>query len=109
MERLRIYPASYSKHIPRLVLGNGRIILHEFADASTAVYGAVLYVQLISEEDASSRLLCSKSRVAPVKLIIIPRLESCASVLLEQLLERVLHSLTLSIQQIMLWTDSNIV
>ncbi|GFX64868.1 integrase catalytic domain-containing protein [Trichonephila clavipes] len=57
----------------------------------------------------STRLLCSKSRVAPVKPITIPRLELCACVLLSQLLEKVLHSLTLPIQQIMLWTDSNIV
>ncbi|GFR12346.1 uncharacterized protein TNCT_357781 [Trichonephila clavata] len=110
MERLRVYPASYSKHpYPRLVLRNGRIFLHRFADASTAAYDAVLYVQSISEEDVSSRLLCSKSRVAAVKLITIPRLELCAWVLLAQLLEKVLNSLTLPIQQIMLWTDSNIV
>ncbi|GFX28191.1 uncharacterized protein TNCV_15301 [Trichonephila clavipes] len=81
----------------------------DFADASTAAYGAVLYAQSISEEDVSTRLLCSKSRVAPVKPITIPRLELCACVLLSQLLEKVLHSLTLPIQQIMLWTDSNIV
>ncbi|GFU75626.1 integrase catalytic domain-containing protein [Trichonephila clavipes] len=87
----------------------GRIIIHGFADASTAAYGAVLYAQSISEEDVSTRLLCSKSRVAPVKPITIPRLELCACVLLSQLLEKVLHSLTLPIQQIMLWTDSNIV
>ncbi|GFV13991.1 uncharacterized protein TNCV_524681 [Trichonephila clavipes] len=87
----------------------GRIIIHGFADASTAAYGAVLYAQSISEEDVSTRLLCSKSRVAPVKPITIPRLELCACVLLSELLEKVLHSLTLPIQQIMLWTDSNIV
>ncbi|GFU11728.1 uncharacterized protein TNCV_2611211 [Trichonephila clavipes] len=110
MERLRIYPASYIQniHVPRLVIGKGRIIIHGFADASTAAYGAVLYAQSISEEDVSTRLLCSKSRVAPVKPITIPRLELCACVLLSQLLEKVLHSLTLPIQQIRLWTDSNI-
>ncbi|GFT72682.1 uncharacterized protein TNCV_755871 [Trichonephila clavipes] len=96
-------------HVPRLVIGKGIIIIHGFADASTAAYGAVLCAQSISEEDVSTRLLCSKSRVAPVKPITIPRLELCACVLLSQLLEKVLHSLTLPIQQIMLWTDSNIV
>ncbi|GFX19904.1 integrase catalytic domain-containing protein [Trichonephila clavipes] len=102
-------PVIQNIHVHRLVIGKGRIIIHGFADASTAAYGAVLYAQSISEEDVSTRLLCSKSRVAPVKPITIPRLELCACVLLSQLLEKVLHSLTLPIQQIMLWTDSNIV
>ncbi|GFW27423.1 uncharacterized protein TNCV_591151 [Trichonephila clavipes] len=103
------FPVIQNIHVPRLVIGKGRIIIYGFADASTAVYGAVLYVQSISEDDVSTGLLCSKSRVAPVKPITIPRLELCACVLLPQLLEKVLHSLTLPIQQIMLWIDSNIV
>ncbi|GFU93068.1 uncharacterized protein TNCV_2900531 [Trichonephila clavipes] len=102
-------PVIQNIHVPRLVIGKGRIIIHGFADASTAAYGAVLYAQSISEEHVSTRLLCSKSRVAPVKPITIPRLELCVCVLLSQLLEKVLHFLTLPIQQIMLWTDSNIV
>ncbi|GFV32307.1 uncharacterized protein TNCV_1675931 [Trichonephila clavipes] len=102
-------PVIQNIHVPRLVIGKGRIIIHGFADASTPTYGAVLYAQSISEKDVSTRLLCNKSRVAPVKPITIPRLELCACVLLSQLLEKVLHSLTLPIQQIMLWTDSNIV
>ncbi|GFQ88221.1 uncharacterized protein TNCT_362011 [Trichonephila clavata] len=88
-------PVIQNIHIPRLVLRKGRIFLHGFADASTATYGAVLHVQLISKEDLSSRLLCSKYRVATVKLITILRLELCACVLLAQLLEKVLHFLTL--------------
>ncbi|GFU40131.1 DUF5641 domain-containing protein [Trichonephila clavipes] len=93
-----ILPVIQNIHVPRLVIGKGRIIIHGFADASTAAYGAVLYAQSISEENVSTRLLCSKSRVAPVKPITIPRLELCACVLLSQLLEKVLHSLTLPIQ-----------
>ncbi|GFX95937.1 reverse transcriptase domain-containing protein [Trichonephila clavipes] len=85
-------PVIQNIHVPRLVIGKGRIIIHGFADASTAAYGAVLYAQSILEEDVSTRLLCSKSRVAPVKPITIPRLELCACVLLSQLLEKVLHS-----------------
>ncbi|GFY15483.1 uncharacterized protein TNCV_1572941 [Trichonephila clavipes] len=103
------HPVIQNIHVPRLVIGKGRIIIHGFADASTAAYGAVLYAQSISEEDVSTRLLVRQIRVALVKPITIPRLELCACVLLSQLLEKVLHSLTLPIQQIMLWTDSNIV
>ncbi|GFV98847.1 uncharacterized protein TNCV_2913641 [Trichonephila clavipes] len=56
-------PVIQNIHVPRLVIGKGRIIIHGFSDASTAAYGAVLYAQSISEEDVSTRLLCSKSRV----------------------------------------------
>ncbi|GFV61488.1 DUF5641 domain-containing protein [Trichonephila clavipes] len=71
-------PVIQNIHVPRLVIGRGRIIIHGFVDASTAAYGTVLYAQSISEEDVSTRLFCSKSRVAPVKPITIPRLELCA-------------------------------
>ncbi|GFV79152.1 uncharacterized protein TNCV_2613381 [Trichonephila clavipes] len=83
-------PVIQNIHVPRLEIGKGRIIIHGFADASTAAYGAVLYARSISEEDVSTRLLCSKSRVAPVKPITIPRLELCACVLLSQLLEKMI-------------------
>ncbi|GFY12223.1 uncharacterized protein TNCV_4935121 [Trichonephila clavipes] len=73
-------PVIQNIHVPRLVIEKGRIIINGFADASTAAYGAVLYAQSISEEDVSTRLLCSKSRVAPVKPIAIPRFELCAIV-----------------------------
>ncbi|GFX93588.1 uncharacterized protein TNCV_1587651 [Trichonephila clavipes] len=81
-------PVITNIHVSRLVIGKGRIIIHGFADASTAAYGAVLYAQSISEEDVSIRLLCRKSRVAPVKSITILRFELCACVLLSQLLEK---------------------
>ncbi|GFU85641.1 DUF5641 domain-containing protein [Trichonephila clavipes] len=73
-------PVIQNIHVPRLVIGKGRIIIHGFADASTAVYGAVLYAHSISEEDVSTRLLYRKSRDAPVKPITIPRFELCVIV-----------------------------
>ncbi|GFT49708.1 uncharacterized protein TNCV_800971 [Trichonephila clavipes] len=100
-------PVIQDIHVPRLVIGKGRIIIHGLADASTAAYGAVLYTQSISEEDVSKRLLCSKSCVAPVKPITIYLVWNC--VLLSQLLEKFLDSMVQPIQQIMLRTESNIV
>ncbi|GFX64765.1 integrase catalytic domain-containing protein [Trichonephila clavipes] len=44
-------PVIQNIHVPRLVIGKGRIIIHGFADASTAAYGVVLYAQSISEEE----------------------------------------------------------
>ncbi|XP_071042700.1 uncharacterized protein [Parasteatoda tepidariorum] len=102
-------PAFEDMQIPRHVGEKSGIVIHGFSDASAVAYGAVLYMQSISEETSYTRLLCSRSRVSPVKPITIPRLELCASVLLAQHLNKVLKSLTLPIQQIMLWTDSTIV
>ncbi|GFU85756.1 uncharacterized protein TNCV_1765671, partial [Trichonephila clavipes] len=89
-------PVIQNIHVPRLVIGKGRIIIYGFADASTVANSAVLNAQSISKEYVSTRLLCSKSLIPPVKPITIPRLELCACVLLSQLLEKVLHSLTLT-------------
>ncbi|GFS31870.1 DUF5641 domain-containing protein [Trichonephila inaurata madagascariensis] len=41
-------PVIQNIHVPRLVIGKGRISIHGFSDASTAAYGAVLYAQSIS-------------------------------------------------------------
>ncbi|GBN45406.1 hypothetical protein AVEN_185238-1 [Araneus ventricosus] len=56
-----------------------------FSDASTHAYGAVVYLQCHAKASAPlSKLLTSKSRVAPLKTISVPRLELCACLLLEQ-------------------------
>lgn len=56
--------------IPRRVLCENpmRIELHGFSDASEAVYGACMYVRSVnSKGEYTVRLLCAKSRKAPIK------------------------------------------
>ncbi|GFW09513.1 uncharacterized protein TNCV_3996201 [Trichonephila clavipes] len=55
------------------------------------------------------RLITSKSRVAPIKSLTIPRLELCAAVLLAKLVKRVVAALQLETAEIYLWSDSMIV
>ncbi|GBN73535.1 hypothetical protein AVEN_119865-1 [Araneus ventricosus] len=87
-----------------------RIVLLGFSDASTHAYGAVVYLQCHAKDSTPlSKLLASKSRVAPLKTISVPRLELCACLLLAKLVEKVLLSLKMNIEEVILFSDSNIV
>ncbi|GFS93781.1 integrase catalytic domain-containing protein [Trichonephila clavipes] len=57
---------------------------------------------------AKVSILVSKSRVAPIRVISIPRLELCACVLLAQLVKKIRSTLRLNISDIVLHTDSTI-
>ena len=72
--------------VDRLVLAKGQpteIQLHGFCDSSEKAYGACLYLRSVNQQgEVKTKLLCSKSRVAPVKKITLPQLELCAALLL---------------------------
>ncbi|XP_055928759.1 uncharacterized protein LOC129959887 [Argiope bruennichi] len=97
--------------IPRWILNENpvKLILHCFSDASKAAYGAVIYLQCISANDiVTSRLVCSKSRVSPLKTVSIPRLELCGCLLASQLKAKVEKALHLQIDSAVMYTDSTI-
>ncbi|GJQ71954.1 hypothetical protein Trydic_g3062 [Trypoxylus dichotomus] len=86
------------------------IQLHCFRDASIEAYGACAYVVCTNKDGGSeSGLLCAKSRVAPLKSVTLPRLELCGTLLLAQLVDRVLKALQMNINNIWYWTNSTIV
>ncbi|GBN81664.1 hypothetical protein AVEN_90378-1, partial [Araneus ventricosus] len=87
-----------------------RIEIHGFSDASERAYAAVLYLKCFTESGQfKTSLLCSKSRVAPLKTLTIPRLELSAALLLSRLVKKFVPILQLPIDEISLWTDSTIV
>ncbi|KAG8175044.1 hypothetical protein JTE90_026023 [Oedothorax gibbosus] len=53
-------------------------------------------------------MLASKSRVAPIRVISIPRLELCACVLLAQLVCKLRSALRLDVSKVVLHTDSTV-
>ncbi|XP_062704225.1 uncharacterized protein LOC134286608 [Aedes albopictus] len=97
--------------IPRHVLRPNyrRLELHGFSDASQLGYGACVYIRSTNgQEHHTVRLLVAKSKVAPINIKTIPRLELCAALLLSKLLGQVLENFRYD-AQIVLWTDSTIV
>ena len=80
--------------------------LHGFADASKSAFGAVLYLRRATEGKVSISLQNTKSKVAPIKTLSIPRLELCAAVLLVRIAKQFIESTTLDISDVHLWTDS---
>ena len=87
-----------------------KLQLHGFCDSSERAYGACLYIRSTDKNNKTScELLCSTSKVAPLKQLTIPRLELCAATLLSKLYKKATHALNLTIDESYLWTDSSIV
>jgi len=77
--------------------------LHGFSDASQLAMGAVIYLTVNSLSTGShstgsrSILVCSKTKVAPLKKLTIPRLELTAALMLTKLASHVKTTLKLKI------------
>ena len=57
-----------------------QIELHTFSDSSEFAYGAAVYAKVITDCKTRVALVIGKSRVAPLKVMSIPRLELTAAV-----------------------------
>lgn len=67
-----------------------KIQIHGFCDASERGYGAVIYTRTRIGSSYQTEIVISKSKVAPLKVLTIPRLELCAANLLANLLQAIL-------------------
>uniref|UniRef100_A0A336LNV2 CSON015327 protein n=1 Tax=Culicoides sonorensis TaxID=179676 RepID=A0A336LNV2_CULSO len=84
--------------------------LFGFLDASELGHGACIYLACKYQDgNVTSSLVCSKSRVAPIKTQSIPRLELCGALLLAELITSVKNALSSNIEQVHCFTDSKIV
>ncbi|GBO44249.1 hypothetical protein AVEN_47383-1 [Araneus ventricosus] len=79
-----------------------------FLDASLAAYGTVLYLPGVTRNGKIIvNFLCSKSRVAPLKSLTLPRLELLGCLLSARLAEQVSKCLKFE-ASCYFWTDSSI-
>lgn len=83
--------------------------MHGFCDASIKAYGAAIYVRIVNKDGyIQTNLLVSKSRVAPIKKVTIPRLELAAAELLSKLYVVVSNAMEWKTIPYYLWSDSTI-
>ena len=96
-------PRAYFPHVPDAVNDH----LYVFVDASTRAYGAIVY--LCSNGNIS--FVMSKSRVAPIKTLALPKMELMASVTAIRMAKFAQTSLSVNnhLIPVHLWTDSQIV
>ena len=107
-------PTLATMHIPRCYSPVGFSLssmqLHGFSDASEEAYAGVVYLRLVdSIGRVHTTLVMSKTRVAPIKRLSIPRLELCGAQLLTKLLCHVKKVLNVPVTSVFAWTDSSIV
>ncbi|XP_072403248.1 uncharacterized protein [Diabrotica undecimpunctata] len=90
-----------------------KIEIHAFSDASIRAYATCVYIRVMDQsKKVSCTLVASKSRVAPLKTLTLPRLELMGAVLCSKLTQRLittLNSTSMHINSINLWSDSEIV
>ncbi|GFW74427.1 DUF1758 domain-containing protein [Trichonephila clavipes] len=83
--------------IPRFYLGNidqeiSKCEIHCFSDASKSAYETILYLQFVTcNNEIETSFICSKSRVAPLKSLTLPRLKLTAALLSARLAKQVCH------------------
>ena len=90
----------------------GKVIsaeLHHFSDTSMNGYGQCSYLLLVGKDCVHCSLLSGKARVAPTKIVTIPRLELPAAVVSAKMSNILRHELEISIDQEYFWTDSKVV
>ena len=96
--------------IPRWLnsLKTSTLELHGFSDSSEKAYGAVVYLRSTTKNVTSAHIVAAKTRVAPVKVVKLPRLESCAPALLTSLVKHGKEALRLPEIPVICWRDSTI-
>lgn len=83
--------------------------LHIFVDASDAAYACVAYLRAAGTQGVEVAFVGARSKVAPLKVLSVPRLELMAAVIGARMADSVIASHSFEITETFLWTDSSTV
>ncbi|KAI2646916.1 Adhesion G protein-coupled receptor E2 [Labeo rohita] len=86
-----------------------RTELHQYSDASSKGYDQCSYIRLVSESKVHCALVMGKARVAPTKVVTVPRLELTAAVMSAAVSSMLKEELALKVDREYFWTDSQVV
>ena len=100
-------------HIPRSYIDwplsqRAKVELHAFGNASEVAYATAIYIRVVPKEGkVSTSPVMSKTRVAPIRKISLPRLELMAAVITARLCIYVKDAIDCPICRIVCWTDNS--
>ena len=84
--------------------------LHGFCDVSESAYTAIVYLSTTdSTGDAKVAIVMTKTKLGPIKQLIIPRLELCGALILARMLKHAAYILSVPMNDVYAWTDSTVV
>lgn len=86
----------------------GEIEVHAFSDASQKAYAGVVYVKTSFNGEVHVNLLFSKTKVAPLKQVTLPRLELMAAVLVVKMVNHLKSVSGFQNASYYFWSDSQI-
>ena len=93
---------------PKEAVGKPMLII--FSDASKSAYGTCAYIRWERVEDkACASLMAAKGKVAPIKIITLPRLELCGAILAKRLYVFIKKECRFEFSKIVFVVDSEIV
>ena len=120
VQRFLVWSADLPKlkniKIPRSYFSGAfdNIELHMFGDSSEDTFSAVAFLRArvktpTGEEKTELVFVLGKARVAPMKVVTVPKLELQAALLAARLKREITQALTVTVNQVFMWTDSTTV
>ncbi|XP_075157822.1 uncharacterized protein LOC142231088 [Haematobia irritans] len=101
-----LLPSLTNIRIPRCHGHSSNVQIHTFVDASVDAYAAAVYLRVELEGNVKCSLIASKTRVAPLKPISIPKLELMAAVIGLRLSNFITREMSIEIHRKVFWSDS---
>ena len=97
-----------------VILADPLIMLHMFGDSSQDIFIAIAFLRApitntTGKVNTELTFVLWKARVTPMKVMTVPKLELQAALLAARLKNEIIQALTVTVNQVFIWTDSTTV